>query len=39
MLCEMFTNSLQHKNTNITNFVLALPFKIIQFNKAFKFEM
>ena len=36
---EFFTISLQNKNANIANIVLALPTKINQFNVAFNLEM
>ena len=32
---EVFTNSLQHKNANIANFVQAMPFKLNKTNRFF----
>ena len=36
---EFFTNSLQHKNASITNFVLAVSFKINKTNKVYNLKM
>ena len=35
---ESFTNSPQYKNTNIANFVLAIPFKLNQTNEVCNLE-
>ena len=39
MAIEFFTSSLQYKNANIANFVLALPLEISYSNKAFDPEI
>ena len=36
---EVFTNSLQHKNTNIANFVLAVPFEMNMTNEIWNLNM
>ena len=36
---EIFTNSPLHKNANIANFVLAVPFKINKTNEVCNLEM
>ena len=39
LVFEVFTNSSQHKNDNIANFVLALPLEMNKTDEVFNFEI